>query len=372
MPRTNPGPNKKAQPLNKQDLYDILNGACILGCGGGGPLTLGEQLLAQVIQKGTVTLIDPKSVGDDELMAIAAGVGSPLAATAGFPFDVAHIAFKALDKIQSKTSGKSFGCVLPGEVGAGNSVIPMTVAVSAKIPIVDGDGARRAIPQLDMVTYASNNLPISPIVLANQDETISFSAANAQIAGVTTDGIINGGAFKEDAGMALWTMSGASMKKVVIPNTMSYARDLGAMLRKAISAKKDPVEAVSSFLQGKILFSGKIANVQQSTEGGFDFGAITLKNRTTTLTIYNQNENLIAWSSKSTQPLAMAPDLICYLTTDGQPFSNADLQLAKNKEVAIIAAPCASQMRAPSIVAAFQTSLAKMGYSGRHAWLSEL
>jgi len=372
MAHTNPGPSKAAQPLSEQDLYDILNGACILGCGGGGPLTLGQQLLVQVIQKGPVNLIDPASVGDDEIMAIAAGVGSPLAAAEGFPFDVAHIAFKTLDKIQSQLSGKSFSFVLPGEVGAGNSVIPMTVAVLAKIPIVDGDGARRAIPELEMVTYASNDLPISPVVLANQDETISFSAENAQIAGVTTDGIINGGAFKEDAGMALWKMNGASMKKAVIPNTMSYARDLGATLREAIQAKKDPVEAVSAYLQGKLLFCGKIVNVQQSTHGGFDFGMITLQNGNATLTLYNQNENLIAWSSKSTQPLAMAPDLICYLTTDGQPFSNADLKLAKNKEVAVIAAPCASQMRAQSIVVAFQASLAKLGYSGQHAWLSEL
>jgi hypothetical protein len=365
-------PSPDARRLNQQNLYDLLNGACILGCGGGGPLSLGKQLLHQVIQTGHVELIDPGSVDDYKLMAITAGVGSPLAATKNFPFDVAHIAFQELDRIQSKTSGKSLSFVLPGEVGAGNSVIPMTVAVSAKIPIIDGDGARRAIPELEMVTYASNNLPISPVVLANQNNTVSFSVANAKIAGVTTDGIITGGAFKDDAGMAMWTMSGAAMKRSVIPNTMSYACDLGAALRHAMEAKKDPVEAVSSYLQGKVLFIGKITNVQQTTAGGFDFGRITLQNHGATLTIYNQNENLIAWSNMSTQPLVMAPDLICSVTTDGQPFSNADFDLTKNKEVAVIAAPCALQMHAPSIVAAFQASLEKMGYSGRHAFLSEL
>jgi DUF917 family protein len=343
-----------------------------LGCGGGGPLTLGNQLLREVVRKGKVTILDPASADDNELMAIAAGVGSPLAAAQGFPFDAANIAFQELNKIQSKASGKSFSYVLPGEVGAGNSVIPMTVAVLAKVPIIDGDGARRAIPGLDMVTYASHKVPISPVVLANQDETISFNAADAKIAGVTTDGIISGGAFKEDAGLALWSMNGATMKKVVIRNTMSYARDLGAALRKAIKAKKDPVVAVRRYIKGKLLFVGKISSVQQRTKEGFDFGTITLQNKNATFTIYNQNENLIAWSDKSTQPLVMAPDLICYLTADGQPFSNADLELVKNKEVAIIAAPCAKQMQTASIVAAFQASLKKMGYAGRHAWLAEL
>jgi DUF917 family protein len=299
-------------------------------------------------------------------------VGSPLAATRDFPFDVAYIAFQTLEKIQSKRLGKSFSFVLPGELGAGNSVIPMTVAVSAGIPVIDGDGARRAIPELEMVTYASNSVPVSPVVLANQDETISFSAATAELAGVTTDSIIAGGAFKEDAGMALWTMSGAIMKEAVIPNTMSYARDLGATLRKTIHARKNPVEAVCNYLHGKLLFIGKITNIQQSTKGGFDFGAITVQNPDATLTVYNQNENLIAWSNKSPQPLVMAPDLICYLTTEGQPFSNADLDLARNKRVAIIAAPCAPQMQARSILEAFQRSLRKIGYAGRHAYLSEL
>lgn len=359
----------KTQQLTNQDLYDILNGACILGSGGGGPYTLGQQLLKQVIQKGTVELIDPKTVGDDELTAIAAGVGSPLAAAGGFPFDAAYIAFQELDNIQSKTSGKNFSCVLPGEVGAGNSVIPMTVAVSANIPIVDGDGARRAIPDLDMVTYASRNLPISPVVLANDDEKISFIAESVAIAQVTIDGIINGGAFKEDAGMALWSMSGSAMKPAVIPNTMSYTRDLGAALRNALQAGEDPVEAVCTYLSGELIFTGKITDQQQSTKAGFDFGAITIQNGKSVLTIYNQNENLIAWNSESSQPLVMAPDLICYLTTDGQPFSNADLQLAKGKEIAVIAAPCAPQMRAHSIVAAFQASLKKMGYAGSEVCL---
>ena len=45
--------------LNQQDLEDILNGACIFACGGGGPYELGEKLLQDVQGAGTVDLVDP-------------------------------------------------------------------------------------------------------------------------------------------------------------------------------------------------------------------------------------------------------------------------------------------------------------------------
>ncbi|AXC14813.1 hypothetical protein ACPOL_5565 [Acidisarcina polymorpha] len=361
------------KPLSTDDLHAILNGACILGCGGGGPLSLGSSLLTQIIQQGTVYLADPiNDLPDDALTAIAAGVGSPLAASEGFPFDVASIAFKSLDDRQAAASGKHFSFVLPAEVGAGNSIVPMTVAVKLGLPIIDADGARRAIPELDMVTYASHNLPISPIVLANATQAITFYAPNPAVAGVTADGIISGGAFTEDAGISLWSMTGADVKAAAIPHTMSYARDLGIALKQTLAEQKDPVEAVRAYLDGTVIFKGTIDSTSQTTEGGFDFGTLVLKNERGRLTIYNQNENLIAWSSLSPKPLALAPDLICYLTTDGQPFTNADLDLAQGKEIAVIAASCLPQMRVPAILDKFLKALKSLGYAGSYVPVEEL
>jgi hypothetical protein len=366
---TNPTP--KGRPLSTDDLWNILNGACILGCGGGGPLALGKLLLEEVIKKGTVYLADPvKDVGDSDLMAIAAGIGSPLAAEQGFPFDVATIAVNGLEK----QVGKTFSFVLPGEVGAGNSIIPMTVAVSKGIAVVDADGAGRAIPELDMDTYTTHDLPISPIVLANSDVAITFYAPNPTVAGVTVDGIIGGGTFQEDAGAALWAMDGKTMKPAAIHNTLSYALKLGQTLGQNTGPGKNPVEAVRAYLGGTVIFSGEIAKVEQQTSGGFDYGVITFASSTgkQRLTIYNQNENLIAWNTEWPKPIALAPDLVTYLTTDGQPFTNADLNLAKGKEIAIIAAPCRPEMRNPRIVAAFRKSLHKLGYAGPYVPFEDL
>src|SRR5438445_10454576 len=114
-----------AQIRTVQQLEYILNGACILGSGGGGPYTVGQQVL-KYIGNRPVNLVSAASVPDACSMAVSAFVGSPdAAANQVLDFGVATTAFNAL----SKAVNTPFACVLPGEVGAGNSLIPMAVAV---------------------------------------------------------------------------------------------------------------------------------------------------------------------------------------------------------------------------------------------------
>ena len=192
---------------------------------------------------------------------------------------------------------------------------------------------------------------------------------------------MSSGTFPDFAGVALWTMDGATMKRSAIPNTLTYARDLGRALRSADG--KDPVEAVCAFLKGKVLFRGKIVNVTQQVVAGFDLGRMTLESSDgrAQSTIYNQNENLIAWSNQKSTPLGMGPDLLCWLTADGQPFTNATPDIAKyvhnpakklDKEVVLIGAPSPIQSRAPSIVAAYMSILRQIGYGGPYVAIEDL
>src|SRR5216683_2543927 len=117
------------QPLTIQQLNYVLNGACIMGSGGGGPYTVGQQVL-KYIGNRPVYLVPTASVPDNLSMAVSAFVGSPdAAANQALDFSVAATAFTAL----SNAVGKPFSYVLPGEVGAGNSLIPMAVAVDKGI-----------------------------------------------------------------------------------------------------------------------------------------------------------------------------------------------------------------------------------------------
>ena len=360
--------------LKEQELRDILNGACILGCGGGGPLSIGSAILDDILKLGApVLLADPASIAPDATMAVSADVGSPNAASGGaFDFGAATVAYDVLDGLQKV--GKPFTHVLPGEVGAGNTMIPMSVAVRKGIPVVDAAGARRAIPSLSMCTYASKGVPISPIAVANAANQVTLSVEDVATAEAAVHGIISGNTFGQVAGVGFWAMTGVTMQGAAMLGTTTYAEGLGRALRLALAGKGDPVEAVRGYLEGWVLFVGKIDSSGSQTSGGFDYGRTVLKSDDGgEVWILNQNENLIAWNTQRSTPLAMAPDLITYVTTDGLVFSNADMDVAKGKTVAIIGAKAPPQLRVKSIVDAFTATLRQMAwYIGPYVPIEEL
>ena len=265
-----------ATVLTTQQLGYILNGACILGSGGGGPYTVGQQVL-KYIGTRPVNLVPASAVPDNYFTAVSAFVGSPdAAANQVLDFSVAATAFNAL----SKTVNAYFPCVLPGEVGAGNSLIPMAVAADNNIAVIDAAGAPRAIPGFLMVTYAAAGIPASPMILADKNNQVTLSCANA-IADPATRGVISGNVFPEDAGIAFWTMNGKTLNTpgVAVTGTTSLALIIGTALANAISSGTDPVKAVRQYLPqpNYLLCTGVIKNSSEATSGGFDFGTVVIK-----------------------------------------------------------------------------------------------
>jgi DUF917 family protein len=261
--------------------------------------------------------------------------------------------------------GRRFTHVLAAVVGAGNSIIPMFPAAMLQIPLVDAAGAPRAVPLLTQTSLA--DLPISPVVLsAGEATTISFTAASVAVAGPTLMALIESGIFPGFAAVAMWAMDGATMRAHAMPGTLSRAQAVGRAIREARTSGGDPVDAACRLLGGVVLFTGGILTASTSDSG---VTTTSLSSGSSQLTIYSLNdENLIAWDNTHDTPLAIAPDLVCYLTTDGQPFSNATADIerfATGKQVAVIGVPAAAVgFASPAIVAAFSGVLASLGYSG--------
>jgi DUF917 family protein len=356
--------------LTAQDLQDLLHGACILGSGGGGPFSIGQQILKDLSSFPPPVLAPVAAVGDAEMMYVSAFVGSPDAS--GSHTTDFSVAAKAGDLLAATLNTK-FQYVLPGEIGAGNSLVPLTVAVRKGIPVVDAAGANRAIPGFLMDTWASHKVPIQPLVVASKSQQIVITSVANDVADPVARGVI-GGAFDEAAGVGFWPMTGAVMKSAAIPGMTSLALNLGTALRTAIASGQDPVKTVCGFLNGHVLFTGKIVSSSEITKDAFDFGQVVLQaSDGSKATVFNQNENLIAWSSDRPTPLAMGPDLICYLTTQGQVFSNADLaSVPKDSQVALIGVPAAPQMRDPFIVSQFMQAIANTGYAGPYVAIEQL
>ena len=346
--------------LSNQDLKDILTGATVLGAGGGGPFDLGQQFI-DFIGDYKVTLMDASEMGDAERVAVSAGVGSPTAAASGFD---SMVPTKAWEQLSGMVSDLKY--VMPGEIGAANTLLPMTVCATQGLPLLDTTGARRAMPSLQMATFAAGNIPPSPIVLGDGTHSLWFHMDDVPAADAALRGIVTSGTFPGDAGMAFWNMSKADVVASGIHGTVSCAQQVGAAIRTALASGSEPISSVLGLFPGsRELFRGTIQSAVQTSEGGFDLGTLHLKNANgDELVIVNKNENLVAWSPDQTQPLVLAPDLICYLCTDGTVFSNADTGLAEKKTVCVLAIPATPQESQKAVVDAYLGALQQVGYYG--------
>ncbi len=350
--------------LDEQALNDILLGATLLGSGGGGPVAIGQQLVRDLLsQPNPVQLADPGDFPDDAMMAVAAVAGSPDAALNQFSPTTVPIAFNNLES----ATGVTFASVLPIELGAGNSLIPMIVAVAKNIPVVDGSGAPRAMPKLSQCTFASSGLPVSPIAIADETTGILLEVADPGLAGDNLDRIVAGGVFPGFAGIACWPISAADMRKSILPGCTTYAEGLGRLIRETRQEGGDVVQAVLSYTCGRLLFQGTFGAINESTTGGLDVGRVTLTAASGEQAIvYSMNENLIMYRADQGLPIAMGPDSICYMTVDGEPFSNAEASGMSGRQVAVIGIPAPPEMRSAAIIDAFLVSLRALGYGGTY------
>lgn len=355
--------------LSPDQLELILQGACFLGSGGGGPLALGRQFIEDIAKTGNpVVVVDVADVPPEATGAISAGVGSPVAAASGFPADAPGIAWKELESVV----GHSFTHIVPAEIGAGNTFVPFLLAAQTGLPVIDGAGADRAVPSLPLCTFAAADVPLGTVVLGNSDVVLRFAVADPTVADAAMRALLGGGVFAEDAGSAMWAMNGTQIGDGAIRGTTGRALKVGTLLKD-----RDPVQAVVGYLGGSVLIRGTITDIGENTAGGFDTGHVTITASDAgsgsesgqgleSVTVMNVNENLIAYSGQSPTVLATAPDLLCFMTTSGEAFSNAEAETYQKSgaEVALVLVPSSPQMRSSSLLEGFRTVLRSVGYYG--------
>lgn len=387
--------------LSAQDLEDIVQGAAFLGSGGGGPLSMGLEIVKFITEP--VQLITYEEVDVGSWGAVAAGMGTkktpPSQRVSHFlPFLRQNLYENPLAgpvailietfELLEKTLAQNFSYTLPIETGAVNTIAPMAVAFKKNIPIVDGDGAGRAVPKLEMTTYAADGISVCPSTLSNLrsaiDEEIKtiLHASTPSVMEKLARNILSTDQFGNEAAIATHAMDGKTLreKKPIVVGTISRALEVGATLRQARENKQDPVNALLKFLNDSSrcdgqcafeLFRGTIDSVKERIEEGFAWGILKIKNDTAIVTVMYQNENLIAWQSNRAEPIAMAPDSICYLTPDGTPLTIAD-NLTPGQEIVLIGLKAAAALRQDSLLQVFQNLIAGFGYGGSYIPIEQL
>lgn len=375
----------------REDLLDLLYGATFLGSGGGGPFAMGQSMVDQ-IDPSLITILDPTEAASSGWGTVVAGIGSPDAATGGH-MDFHRASERALGLIGSLT-GHEYSYLVPAETGGANTIIPLFVTClmnrsGADLAVVDADGAGRAVPALGMVTMAAFDVPFDHTVISNSDTTASgecdvvFRSTEPDTVDNLIRGTLSTGAMGGSAVIAAWSVDSVSVDRALVPGTLTTAMAVGRQLRSEAYSIERLLDFLNSdgYLPGTeypkawLLFTGTIESFVEDTRGGFDFGTMMLMAEDgSEMRISNQNENLIAWLSTSDTPVVIGPDLICFVTEEGLPFSNAEVQQirAAGSTVHVVGIRAHDLLRNDSSIQAFMDVIRRTGYGGPYVPVEEL
>ena len=354
--------------LTHKNMLDIINGSALLGAGGGGSIKSGLMLAEQI----KALNIEPRLINFDELkgsekIATVAGMGAPIAILEK-RFDIESI--NALELLE-RTIGSKIDCLIPVETGAFNTMVPIYAGAKKSLPILDADGAGRAVPELEMLMFHFYNIPPSPFVIADKkSNAVVVYTENSYDCENIARNVIS--ALGMSGGIASYVMDGKMCKQAMIPGTVSIAEKIGVTIREAIENKNDFVKLLIDQFNGYELIRGKVQDMTIQTKEGFDFGRYIVqesgKCKTNVLTVEYKNENMIA--KKNEQIVAMVPDLICTISVGGQALTNADLE--EGMEIVVLAFPCHAKWRELNGYKVFKHVIEKLGYDGDYVTVEEL
>ena len=325
--------------VDEEKVESICIGAGILGAGGGGSPYIGQLNAQQAIRKwGPVTIVSPDELGEDDRIFSVAIIGAPTVIIEKMPDIQATNALHAMEEY----TGTRATALIPVEIGGTNSVEPLIPAARRGLPVVDADGMGRAFPELQLTTFFVYGVPPAPIAVSDEKgNTIIITAA---LNSVWAERLARAACVQIGSigGFATAPMSTEQVRNTAVPHTLSLARDVGEAIKRARRQQEDPVGAILETCPGKVLFQGKIVDVDRRTTGGWSRGSVAIEGLAgyagDRMEIDFQNENLVARRDGHT--VCTVPDLICIVDTErGEPITTELLRYGFRVTVLGLPAP---------------------------------
>jgi len=299
--------------LSLDDIEALAVGAWILGTGGGGSPYLGLLNMRRLYAEGyRVQLMPPEALADDDWVAVVSNMGAPLVGQERLT-DSRTIA-RAVT-LMEEHRGIAFRAIMALEIGGGNSIQPLMAAAHLGKPVVDADTMGRAYPEAQMTSVAVGGLrpyPLTTVDCRGIEAIVEKVPSWKWMERVSRKICVEYGSI---ASTCKAPRTGSEVKHWSIPHTTTKAIAIGHAVRNAQTKHDDPIEAILSVEPGKVLFRGKVVDVERRTTEGFLRGRAILsgldEDRNTRVAIDFQNEWIVAW--RDGEAMAMSPDLICVL-----------------------------------------------------------
>lgn len=303
--------------VSHEDVADLCAGSVFLATGGGGDPYISQILVQEALKKyGPVDLLPLAELPDDAFVVTIGEVGAPSVSLEQLPIGTECL--QVIDRFEEWV-GRKITHIASFEVGGANSVIPLMAAAARDITLIDGDGMGRALPEAQMMTFAIEGVRPSPALAVDYTGgCVYFDTADAVLyeRQVRNLAMAMGGMVFT----AEHPMTAEEARRAIIPGTISFALELGRVLRKHSGSARlieEPLRALfdqSDYGVLKHLYTGKIVDINRKTVGGFDVGEAVLEStidERPPMTLAIKNEFLVA--TVGNQVVASVPDLITML-----------------------------------------------------------
>jgi len=233
--------------------------------------------------------------------------------------------------------------MISAEIGGGNSISPIIVALQAGLPVVDGDGMGRAFPEMQMDTFSIYGVQLTPVGVSDVRGHVAVFDGISD--GRDVERYVRNLTIQMGGGAALTgpLMSGADIRRTAVRGTLSFAIRLGEEVLAARKEHRNPVLAATEMSGGQLLVTGKITDVDRRFVAGFARGYLKLAGTGQfeghEYAIDFQNENLVL-RDEAGKVLCSVPDLICILDAEtAEPISTESLRYGLRVAVIGIPAP---------------------------------
>lgn len=328
--------------LNKQDMTDLLYGCTVLGTGGGGSLQEGLNMMKADFDSGRELLLaDLSEIPDEAYVATPYGCGAPMTdrPDTGVVLEKtpAVMAFESLERYM----GEKFFAVSSTELGGMNTAEALHTACLLGLPLADSDPAGRSVPELIHSTYYLKGKPIYPFsVVTNYGDVAVFETVKDDFRAeelARSMAIVSG----NEVCICDHPMKGKEFRESVISGAITYALEIGRLLRRAKESKADAASLIADAKNGKVLFRGRVSDMPWESRDGFNFGSICLKGQGRyegqDYKIDFQNENIASY--RNGQLDVTVPDLICMIDGEGDPMTIPDFGVGAEMNVIALPAP---------------------------------
>jgi DUF917 family protein len=240
---------------------------------------------------------------------------------------------------------KKIDYIVPFEMGGGNTPVIMSIGAHLGIKVIDGDALGRAGPETHMTSWIGHGISLTPMPLVDAAGGVII-VKSGDILYPDVVGRFVATQQRGSVANTHYPMSGADLKRSVIPGTISQALDLGRFMDNLTGSPEEVLSAVSDYMQGFPLFQGEVSDVKGVDKGGFYFQSVVLKglgafqNRRMELIV--KNEAMCAYIDE--RPASIFPDLLLLI----DPLSRRGVmtpEIEKNRELVIVGVPCHERLR---------------------------